>query len=374
MLTWRERLQLALGPGMLAGITAGDWLAALRQNRIDFPYWARAASVTEYALLASLLRRYEDRKFLTTVTGVRVKPPIFVLGHWRSGTTHLHNLLAVDQRLAYPNLYHVLFPHTFLCTERYGWALLRPFLEKRRPLDGMAQDFHMPNEDEVALCNLTGLSSYMGFVFPRRRDYYDRYLTFRQVPDDEVERWKSAFTLFLQKLTWKYDRPLILKSPPHTCRIRLLLELFPDARFVHVHRNPYVVFRSTAHADRVGMRWFGLQGPDLSDQAAYIIRRYRAMYDAFFAEKGLIPAENFHEVSLEDIEREPIRQMGTLYEKLRLPDFQVVEPALRQYVGSLHNYRKNEYPELPADLRREIGKAWERCFDEWGYSRSPPQN
>jgi hypothetical protein len=370
MLTWRERLQLALGPGMLAGMTAGDWLALLRQNRIDFPYWTRAASITEYSLMASLLRRQENKRFLAKILGVEIKPPVFVLGHWRSGTTHLHNLLAVDPRFAYPNLYQVLFPHTFLCTERHGW-LLRFFLEKRRPLDNMAQDFHMPNEDEVALCNATGLSPYMGLVLPRRREYYDRYLTFQRVADDEMERWKSGFTLFLKKLTWKYDRPLILKSPPHTCRIRLLLELFPDAKFVHVHRNPYVVFQSAEHADRIGSRWFSLQEPDSSDQAAYIIRRYKAMYDAFFAEKDLIPSQNFHEVALEDLEREPLGQMRTLYEKLQLPDFEGVEPALRQYLGSLRDYKKNEYPELPPDLRREIGKAWERCIDEWGYTNRP---
>jgi hypothetical protein len=367
MLTWRERLQLALGPGMLAGITLGDWIALLRQNRVDFSYGARAASITAYGLMNSLARRYEDGKWLTKVSGVRIKPPVFVLGHWRSGTTHLHNLLSVDQRFAYPSLYQVLFPHTFLCTERFG-RTLGFFLEKRRPLDGVAQDLHLPNEDEITLGILTGLSPYMSVIFPRRREFYDRYLTFQGVPDEEIETWQSAFTLFLKKLTWKYDRPIVLKSPPHTCRIRLLLGLFPDARFVHIHRNPYVVFRSTEHSDRVALRWWALQKPGPGELTSYFIGRYKAMYDAFFAEKSLIPGDNFHEVSLEEVERDPVGQMRALYEKLRLPDFGAVEPALRQYVGSLGNYQKNRYPDLPPELRREIRKAWERCFDEWHYS------
>src|SRR5260370_10822367 len=200
--------------------------------------------------------------------GVQIRPPIFVLGHWRTGTTHLHNLLAVDQRFAYPKLYQVLFPHTFLCTERHGW-ILKCFLEKRRPLDSMAQALHLPNEDEIALGVSTSLSPYMGVIFPRRRECYDRYLTFQGVPDEEIRAWKSAFTLFLKKLTWKHDRPIILKSPAHTCRIRLLLELFPDAKFVHIHRNPYVVFQSTDHSDNVAFRWWGLQKPHLSDLAPY---------------------------------------------------------------------------------------------------------
>ncbi|HEV3236835.1 MAG TPA: sulfotransferase [Gemmataceae bacterium] len=321
----------------------------------------------------SLFRWYEKRKWLTKVMGVQLRPPIFVLGHWRSGTTHVHNLLAVDQRFAYPNLYQVLFPHTFLCTERHSRPL-RFFLEKRRPLDSMAQDLHLPNEDEVALGVSTCLSPYMGVIFPRRREYYDRYLTFQGVPDEDIRAWKAAFTLFLKKLTWKYDRPIILKSPPHTCRIRLLLELFPDAKFVHIHRNPYTVFQSTEHSYKVALRWWGLQKPDLSDLTSYIIRRYKAMYDIFFAEKELIPSDNFHEVSMEEVEGDPIGQMRTLYEKLHLPDFNVVEPVLWQYVESLGDYKKNKYPELPGELRCVISKAWERCFDEWHYSPNLSQN
>ncbi len=146
--------------------------------------------------------------------------------------------------------------------------------------------------------------------------------------------------------------------------------MFPDAKFVHVHRNPYIVFQSTDHAYRIGLRWFSLQRPDLSDQTSYIVGRYKAMYDAFFAEKSLIPSGNYHEVAMEDIEREPIYQMRTLYDRLQLSDFASVEPAMRQYIGSLHDYKKNEYPELSPDLRREISKVWEQCFDEWGYSRT----
>src|SRR5207245_1571860 len=170
MLTWRERVQLAFGPGMFAGITLKDWAALFWQNRVDFSYWSRAASITEYSLMTSLLGWYENQRFLTKVADVQIKPPLFVLGHWRNGTTHLHNLLAVDERYAYPNLYQVLFPRTFLSTERYAWTL-RFFLEKRRPLDNMSQDFRAPNEDELALCNLTCLSPYLGLVFPERREY-----------------------------------------------------------------------------------------------------------------------------------------------------------------------------------------------------------
>ena len=40
--------------------------------------------------------------------------PVFILGHWRSGTTLLHGLMAQDDQFAYPRIYQVSNPHSFL--------------------------------------------------------------------------------------------------------------------------------------------------------------------------------------------------------------------------------------------------------------------
>ena len=78
---------------------------------------------------------------------------------------------------------------------------------------------------------------------PRQAKRYDKYLTFREASLDEIARWQSALKWFVQKLAYsKGNRPLVLKSPAHTGRVRLLLEAFPEARFIHIHRNPYDVF------------------------------------------------------------------------------------------------------------------------------------
>ena len=136
----------------------------------------------------------------------------------------------------------------------------------------------MPNEDEFATCAASLMSPYMLWSFPRCQARYERYLTFRDVPDAEVARWKNTLLRFVKKLTLKQDRPLLLKSPPHTCRIKLLLELFPDARFLHIHRDPYTVFQSTKHMNE-GFSHAGagqFQSPDAEDlDALLVIRRYR---------------------------------------------------------------------------------------------------
>jgi hypothetical protein len=354
----------------LCGVTFGDWCEVLRENRfaIDPSSWPRAALLTLGSVLNSYYRRREDRMFGPRLADVAIKPPLFILGHWRSGTTLLHNLLALDNQFAYPNLYQVFFPHTFLATEEARSRLVSPLVPQTRVIDNVAQGLKMPNEDEFAACAMSLRSPYMEWSFPRSRERYDRYLTFRDVPEAEVARWKRSLVLFLRKLTWKYDRPMLLKSPPHTARVKLLLELFPDARFVHIRRNPYTVFLSTRHLFTELTRALEFQRPRPEDLDEAVLRRYQIMYDAYFDERGLIPDHHLHELAFEDLEHDPVGQVRAIYQGLGLPGFDAMHPRLDDYIASLSGYRKNEYPDLAPALRARIDRAWSRSFDEWGYA------
>jgi hypothetical protein len=354
----------------LCGVTFRDWSAILRENRfaIDWPYWPQAALLTAGCGLNSLFLRKEMNSFGARLAEVAVRPPLFILGHWRSGTTLLHNLLALDEQFGYPNLYQVFFPHTFLGTEDYRADQIAGLIPSTRLIDRMPQGLRMPNEDEFATSVLSLRSPYLLWSFPRSTAFYERFLTFRGVPDADVQRWKAAFVLLLKKLTLRSDRPMLLKSPPHTGRIKLLLELFPAARFIHIHREPYTVFQSTRHLNAVLTRSLQFQRPDPADADAAVIRRYRLLYDAYFEERSLIPAGQFHELSFETLERDPIGSIERCYDALGLSGFASLLPRLEDYVSTLAGYRKNEYPALPGGLRDEIRCHWRRSFEEWGYA------
>jgi hypothetical protein len=141
----------------------------------------------------------------------------------------------------------------------------------------------------------------------------------RGVPQREVNEWKQALVLFLKKLTWKYGKPPLLKSPPHTCRIKLLLSLFPEARFVHIHRNPWTVYQSTRHTLSRVLRLTRLQGGSGYDAEGSVLGRYREMYDVFFEERGLIPEGRSCEVGFEALESDPIGTVRGVYEALGCP-------------------------------------------------------
>jgi hypothetical protein len=355
----------------LAGITAADWWQLLSDNRfaINPIYWHRAAFISVMSLVNSHYRRKEEHLYGRKVAQTQlVGPPLFVLGHWRSGTSHLHNLLALDvDQFAYANTYQVVSPHTFLCTEEVNSRRFARLLPETRPMDNMALTFDAPQEDEFAVCLNCFRSLYLGISFPRREDHYDRYLTFRDVPRKEIEQWKAALLWFLQKLTFKYGRTIMLKSPPHTARIRLILELFPDARFVHIHRDPYAVFQSFQHYFDTAVWFTYLQQPNRRQVDERILRRYTALYDAYFEDRELIPTGRHHELRFTDLEGDPIGQMRLLYEKLDLPGWERYEPTLREYLASIAGYQKNRFVPLAPDLREAVAREWRRSFDVWGY-------
>jgi hypothetical protein len=353
------------------GMIFGDWWRLLGRHRfaVDPPQWPRALFQTALSLGNSANARREERAFGPRIDATEVHPPLFILGHWRSGTTHLHNLLALDPEFAYPHLIQAFNPLTFLTSESKMAPVAGRLAMRRRPQDDVAMGIDAATEDEFALCAMTGLSPYMEWAFPRGKHDYNKYLTFRDVSEAEVARWRAALTRFLKKLTLKYGRPLVLKSPTHTARIRLLLETFPDARFVHIHRDPYAVFRSTKHLHKMVSPYFQFQAGGSFHSDDRILATYREMYDAFFQDRALIPDGRFCEVRYEELERDPLGAVRSVYETLDLPDFEAGRPALGRYVASIADYRKNRHADLPESLRSRIAEQWGGSFDAWGYER-----
>jgi hypothetical protein len=366
---WRETLLTQVGPGGLAGVTFGHWLRLLWDNglRIHPRHWARAATITRLSLANSFWRQWEEFRHGRQVRAAEVLPPLFVLGIWRSGTTHLHNLLTKDERFAFPSTYQVCFPHSFLTTERLDAPLMRWGMPRLRPQDNVAMGLREPQEEELALVNLTNVSPYLSWIFPRRAEVYDRYLTFQAATADETARWQAALYRFVQKVAYKSCRPLVLKSPGHTARIRLLLELFPQARFVHIRRHPLAVFRSWQHLIRRIAPWWALQPHDFADLDERILRQYNEVYDAYFDQRGSIPSGRLCEVAYEDLERDPLGELRRIYRELSLPDFAVAEPDVRAYVESVAGYQKNQFVPLEPNLRDRIIRAWQRWFEALGY-------
>ncbi|TKW63153.1 MAG: sulfotransferase [Paracoccus denitrificans] len=361
----------SIGHNYLTGITFGKWMTLLAQNgfRISPAYFHRAAFITAASLPNSAFAALEKLRFGRAIEKTEItRPPLFVLGHWRSGTTLLHDLLACDEdQFRFANTYQVVNPLTFLTTENLMTRMFSWLVPPKRPMDNMKLGFASPQEDEFAPLLMSLRSVYLGISFPARQPHYEHQLSFRDADPADLRAWKDTFLTFCKKLSFRDGRALLLKSPPHTARIRTILEIFPDARFVHIHRDPYRVFQSQRHFfDTAG--WYTyLQRPDLDALDEGILARHETMYDAYFEDLPLIPASRFCELRFDELEADPVAQINRVYDQLGLEGFDRMQPRLQTYVDSLGGYEKNSFSGLDAATRARVAERWRRSFETWGY-------
>ena len=353
-----------------SGMLLSGWLGLLARNR-----FAVSPSRIPMALIMTALSCFNSftRLLQESIYGRRIaateitKDPIFVLGHWRSGTTLLHELLITDPRHTFPNTYTCFAPNHFLLTERFVTWWLRYLLPPRRPMDNMAVSFEHPQEDEWALCNMGLPSNYLHQAFPNRPPPFREYLDLRAVPPEALQRWKRKFHWFLTCLTVKSPKRIVLKTPQHTCRIRVLLEMFPNARFVHIVRNPYVILPSTIRAWKSMSQYHGLQVWRFEGLKEMVMENFNRMYEIFEEERRLIDPGRFCEVRFEDLVRDPIGRMRRIYASLGLDGFEQARPAMEQYAAGMADYQPNRY-ELDAETQEEIGRCWKGYAEKYGYA------
>jgi hypothetical protein len=206
-------------------------------------------------------------------------------------------------------------------------------------------------------------------AFPNQPPACPEYLDFDGVSPDDRERWKQGLRAFLQAVTFRDPRRLILKSPPHTGRIPVLLELFPDARFVHILRDPYVVFPSTVNLWKSLYTRHGLQTPRFAGLEEHVFGTYLRMMRKLEADRDTVAPNRFHEMKYEDLIRSPVAELERLYDRLELGDFEPARERVGEYLRQSAGYETNRY-ELPPALRDEIGKRWGEFITLYGYPRS----
>lgn len=349
------------------GLNRRRWREVAKELPPDPRYRLRRLSIAAISRMNSLYEACESALFDARIEQTAVThPPIFVLGHWRSGTTLLHNLLTLDPQLTFPNLYQVMFSGHFLLTETVGSALTGWMLPKTRPMDNVPAGWKHSQEDEIALLLRTGLSPYNMLHHQGVRARYERYFELTDLTVEERERWVREFQWFMKKLTYRSNKPIVLKSPSHTYRVPLLLEMYPDARFIYITRNPYDVYNSTLHLRRMLFAENALSEPCYEGLEEDTLVTYDHCIRRYEATKGLIPRGQLHEMRFEDLETDPLGEMHRVYQTLNLSGWDGMIPRLKAQMPEHNAYRKNRFSLDPETMRR-VYERWHFAFECYGY-------
>jgi len=357
-------------PRMWVGCDLFAWLRLLWAGRFGFG-WRQLRLLpigTLFASIHTFLRYAQEGLYGQRIRDTRiVDAPIFILGHWRSGTTLLHEMLVQDPRHTFPNTYQCFDPCHFLLTERLVRKYCNWLLPARRIMDNMPVGWERPQEDEFALALLGQPSPYRTIAFPNRGTIDPEALDLDELPPRVRSAWKRSLFRFLQTVTLRDPRRLVLKSPPHTCRIPTLLELFPDARFVHIVRDPFAVYSSTVNLWKTLHRSQAMQTPTFVGMEQRVFETFNHFHRRLDATRHLVPSGRFHELLYEDLTKDPVAELRRLYSRLELGDFENLRPNLERYLAENSRYEKNRW-ELTDAQRAEIERHWGEVIRKYGYS------
>ena len=350
------------------------WIKLLWKNkfRISFKAIPKAIYITLCNILTLPFYLLEQLIFGRRVHKAELHPePVFILGHWRSGTTFLHNLMSRDPQFAWMNIVHIFASSYFLIGYPVLRRLAKIMMPKKRPMDSIELKLDYPQEEEYAMGNFTTRSTNHMMTFTHSRDKYMDYCLYEPLPEIEKRKWKRDYVYLLKKLAVQTGyKPFLLKSPPNTCRIAALLEMFPKARFIHIYRNPVNVYASTRGMYHNLFSMCTLQDEVPEEEAKeFQLNIYEKFYERYFAEKDLIPEGQLVEMRYEDFVKDPLGQLESIYAELSMPGFAEAKPRFVEYIDSQRKYKRNKH-EFPKDEKTNVAKRLASFMRRWGYSNN----
>ena len=346
------------------------WRKLKKENTIDRVYHFRARRIERMTSLFTFGSWLQNTIYHDKIREVsfRDHPPLFILGLWRSGTTHLHYALARDQQFGYLNNHQAFTFNVSLLSGDKLNKLFDIFVPGKRPQDNVQLTLDEPAEEEQPMSTFTTRSPIHAFYFPRNPSYFRKYHLFEDISDKEKEAWKQDY-LFLLKTIALYNKKndLLLKNPHNTGRVKELLELFPDARFIFIHRDPATVFKSTKklYNRTVSSQFLQFAGQRFIEKT--IIENNARIIHKYLDERSLIPPGNLIEIPYTDLAKNPMETIENIYSTLGIGGLKKAAPAIAEYLQSVRGYKKNRYKPLNQQTERTLRSEWAAWYREWDY-------
>jgi len=341
---------------LIAGMRLSRFIKLILKNGMSlYPkYLVRFLFLLQNGVWASIFYRKEKKLYKKRIEEHTLSDdPIIIIGHWRTGSTFLHQLLALDNNLATTNVFQGSIPDSFLSSRKSYEPIMGRALKGTRPMDQVRLSMDEPLEDEYALFRLSSYSPLENLVFPKSKGYFLNAFPGFLPEGKQLSNWKEALIHFYKKLTLLNNKTILIKNPFHSFRIKTLNEIFPNARYIHIIRNPQKVVPSTIRMwDIVGRqnsmnsKWKKPTTKEASDL-------YKSMLLQIDEDLKTLPKNRYCEIKFEDLEKDPIRHIKDIYKHLNVQLSKEFEQQMNDFLIAVKEYQKNKY-EMPEDEKLEI--------------------
>lgn len=339
---------------LTAGIRFSPLLRLLSRNHISLTpvTVSRVLFLLQSSVWSSIFSKIESGTYGKSIEQTPLPTnPIFIVGHWRTGSTLLHQLMALDPQLTAPTLFQVALPENFLVSYRFYQPIFNLFMGSTRPMDNVRIGMDEPQEDEYALFRLSTTSPLEQLIFPSAKNYFLSQASMLPEPA-LLDQWVEGMQHFYRKISFAKGKRIVSKNPFNSMRIPLLAERFPDAQFIHITRHPFDVVPSTRHL------WKIVQKQNILNRNGYIPTfREIASFFSMMSEEivkttGLLSKEKVAEIRYEDLEQDPVSNLKELYGRLGLTYTEQFENQIKAFIKSTEGYKKNVF--VLSDLDKNL--------------------
>lgn len=359
------------------GISMSNWFRLIIHNKgVDFNRVPLALFITLVLFLLAPFRFVAAIGRRAAINAASLsQPPIFIIGHWRSGTTHLHYLMSASGRFGGINQIDAAYPYFSLWIRNKN-SLLNRLLGKlsfTRRMDNVKFDINSPAEEEFSIANTSPYSFFHGSVFRKHyRGYFKKFALLENLSEKERIQWEQTYNdVMLQSSICSKGKRLLLKNPYNTSRMKALLSMYPGARFVYIYRNPYDVYASMINLHKKS-DCFALQKVSPETMQENVFLDYKLIHQRFYQEIEQIPQGVCSCVKYEDLVKNPLEEISRIYSEIGLDGFDVDSKGMIEYLESVKDYTRNSF-ELSDDEHRKIKKEWGKYIRLMGYETKNSQ-
>ncbi len=320
---------------LLSGSSVQNIVALLIANQlaVSFIFIRRLVYVLFTAVLLIPFQLLEIILFTNRIKNTKIThDPIFIIGHFRSGTTFLHNILSKDIQFGFPTTYQSFLPGAFLTGNVFLKSIHKKTLPLTRPMDAVKMHPDFPQEEEFALSALSTLSYYQSIFFPT--NMIDHFNAFALLNTPHLGKWKSCYINFIKKITYYNNgKRLILKNPVNTTRIEALITIFPNAKFIYLKRNPNDVLQSTYKLYTELLKINSFQNISEVALKKNIQWMFYETIEHYQKQKNTLSQSQLIEVNYEDLIKKPYEEIKKIYLKLGINGLELSEININKYIG-----------------------------------------
>ncbi|MCR5667252.1 MAG: sulfotransferase [Eubacterium sp.] len=366
---------LTLSHNMM-GCRFDNWIKLLKENNVSKEKKGQALFITVVSAMLAIPAGLERLLFDGRIRKTKItKDPLYVVGHWRTGTTFLQNLLSKDKQFGwFDPMKTVSFNNCILLKDILP-KVEKVLLKDARPMDNLDYTIDLPMEEVFAQATISTQAISHMLVFPDKGKGVKYIETaFIDEQDEKKQReWSKAYDYILKKATYlEHGKQLMLKSPENTCRIRKLKRCYPGAKFINIYRNPYVVARSTKNMFLKEMNLLSLSEPPseefIEDTIVDLMAR---IYKKAFRDLAMMNESDYIEIKYEDFVKNPMPYMHQIYDHLGLAGFDEAKDGFQEYLDAMNDYKTNQY-EFTPELIRKVNAKLGFYFERYGYQMLDP--